>query len=59
MAYQLQMALYAELLASLYPGKSILSLLLWTADASIMEVDAEQRRSALDHVGVKTLTQGQ
>ncbi|SNY91761.1 DNA helicase/exodeoxyribonuclease V, subunit A [Cohaesibacter sp. ES.047] len=59
LAYQTQMALYAELLAPLYPGKSILSLLLFTADASIMEVSAAQRRSALDHVGVKSLTQAQ
>ncbi|WP_180966949.1 double-strand break repair helicase AddA [Cohaesibacter celericrescens] len=54
-AYQVQMALYARLLQPLYPGKKILTLLLWTAVPSIMAVNEAQRQSALDQIGVNAI----
>ena len=51
-SYQLQMALYARLLAPLYPEKKIRCKLLWTAAPRIMEVTEDQRRSALCEIGV-------
>ena len=52
MPYQIQMALYAQLLAPLYRGKKILTLLIYTAEPSILEVKEEQRIAALDQLGV-------
>ena len=52
LAYRTQMALYARLLAPLYPGKTVETLLLWTAEPSIMAVPEALRQSALDEIGV-------
>ena len=52
LAYRSQMALYAKLLEPLYPGKTIETLLLWTAQPSIMAIPEALRQSALDEIGV-------
>ena len=52
LAYRSQMALYAKLLEPLYPGKIIETLLLWTAQPSIMAIPEALRQSALDEIGV-------
>ncbi|WP_316858752.1 double-strand break repair helicase AddA [uncultured Cohaesibacter sp.] len=52
LAYQTQMALYAALLAQLYPEKRIETYLLWTVEANIMEVDAILRQNALKQIGI-------
>ncbi len=52
LAYRSQMALYARLLEPLYPGKTVETLLLWTAEPSIMQVSKGLRQSALDEIGV-------
>ena len=51
LAYRTQMALYARLLAPLYPGKTVETLLLWTAEPSIMAIPEALRQSALDEIG--------
>ena len=53
MAYQVQLALYGHLLAPLYPGKTIICTLLWTASPTIMTLSADQRQSALREIGVE------
>ena len=45
--YHRQMALYAALLAQIYPQRQIVTWLVWTEDRSIEEIDGAVRDSAL------------
>lgn len=49
--YVRQLAIYRALLAPLYPERKMRCILLWTADASLMELTAAQLDSALLALG--------
>ena len=46
-AYVGQLALYRELLATLYPGRAVEASLLWTEVPALMDVPAEAMEAAL------------
>ena len=47
-----QIALYASLLARIYPGKRILPMLVWTSGPVIRELDDATVEAALARVGI-------
>ncbi|MGB0690287.1 MAG: PD-(D/E)XK nuclease family protein, partial [Candidatus Puniceispirillum sp.] len=48
--YQRQMALYAALIAEIFPDKSIVCWLIWTETARLQEVTDSMRASALARI---------
>ena len=51
-AYTLQLALYRAVLARLYPGHSILAVLIWTDVPDLMEISGPAMDQALDSLSV-------
>lgn len=51
-AYLRQMGLYARILASIYPDLNIVTLLLWTDDATLMELPSSLLEAALKEIGL-------
>ncbi|MDB2390963.1 double-strand break repair helicase AddA [Alphaproteobacteria bacterium] len=49
-AYQRQMALYADLIAQIFPDKSIVCWLIWTETARLQEITDSMRASALARI---------
>lgn len=47
-----QMGAYAHLLAQVYPGRRVRAAILWTASASLMPLDPEIVRQALDRATI-------